>query len=140
VAAAAAADGGVTVWEAAPGQRWERLASLLSGRVGVAALEFAPEPHGLLLAVASRDGWVRCVRRRKRYSDVAPGAALVAWQAEAVAHTGGARTQAVQGARGGRRAGVAGGQRLPRVRGRSVHRARLAPGACRSAAAASDRD
>lgn len=57
--AAGAADGSVTVWEAAPGKRWKRLASLQSGRRSVTAMQFAPKQHGLLLAVASCDGYVR---------------------------------------------------------------------------------
>lgn len=58
--ATAAADGSLSVWEAAPGQHWKRTASLQSGRGSVTALEFAPKDHGSLLAAASSDGYARC--------------------------------------------------------------------------------
>lgn len=58
--ATAAADGSLSVWEAAPGQQWKRTASLQSGRGSMTALEFAPKDHGPLLAAASSDGYARC--------------------------------------------------------------------------------
>ena len=60
VVATAAADGSLSVWEAAPGQHWKRTASLQCGRGSVTALEFAPTDHGPLLAAASSDGYARC--------------------------------------------------------------------------------